>query len=113
MVVLFLWFGINQLLDPSIWITYLPEWTGYLPIPGEMLVMLNGWTEIILAAALALGTFVRPVSIILALHLFGIAIVAGGAIGMRDATLGMSLLALALGNTDSWTMDAQKSHKRR
>jgi hypothetical protein len=36
MVGLFLWFGVRQLVDPAAWTVFLPQWTGYMPIPGEM-----------------------------------------------------------------------------
>lgn len=93
-IALFVWFGIMQLIDPGMWVGYLPEWTGYMPIPGEMLVQLNGWSEITLAILLALGVWVRPVLLLLTLHLFGIAIQAGGAVGVRDAALAMIGVAL-------------------
>ncbi len=104
-VALFVWFGTQQLLNPSDWIGFLPEWSGYMPIPGEMLIQLNGWLEICLAAALLLGCFTRLVSTLLALHLLGVAISAGGAIGVRDAALSMVGFALALSEPDAWTVD--------
>lgn len=97
----FLWFAFQQLTDSAAWVGYLPVWTGYLPIPGEMLVMLHGWAELVLAILLALGIFTRMVAILLALHLFTIAWTVGGPVGMRDGTLGMSLVALAIGPLDN------------
>ncbi len=108
---LFAWFGAQQLLVPGDWIGFLPEWTGYLPIPGEMLIQLNGWLELCLALALALGCFTRAVATVLALHLFGIAFTAGGAIGVRDAALGVVGVVLALNEPDRWTLD-QRSQKK-
>lgn len=104
-VVLFLWFGVQQLMGPGIWVGFLPTWTGYLPIPGEMLVLLNGWFEIIAAIALAVGLFTRWIALILGLHLFMIAWEAGGAIGMRDLILGMIGVALFVSEPDEWTLD--------
>jgi len=104
-VVLFLWFGVQQLMDPGIWVGFLPTWTGYLPIPGEMLVQLNGWFEIIAAIALAAGLFTRWIALILGLHLFMIAWEAGGAIGMRDLILGMIGVTLFFSEPDEWTLD--------
>lgn len=104
--ILFLWFGAQQLFHSSVWVGFLPQWTGYIPIPGEMLVQINGWLEIIGALFLISGTFIRPIALILALHLFMIAFDARGAIGMRDATLGMMGLALVFAPSDPWTIDA-------
>lgn len=106
-VLLFAWFGVKQLIEPSMWIGYLPEWLGYLPVPAEMFVQLNGWSELVMALLLALGIWQRPVLLLLSLHLFGIALQAGGAVGVRDAALGMigvALLVLPL-DTFPWKQD--------
>jgi len=106
---LFFWFGFQQLSDPSTWVGFLPVWTGYFPIPGEMLVQLNGWLEIIGALFLLIGAFIRPVAIILSLHLFAIAIAAGGAIGVRDFVLALMGVTLAVADPDDWTLDKRSS----
>lgn len=111
-VALFFWFGSQQLINPSDWVGFLPEFTGYLPIPGEMLVQLNGLFEIVLAIALLLGVYTRVSATLLALHLLGIAVVAGGAIGVRDAALAMVGFAIALDTPDAWTMDAKQKNKK-
>lgn len=93
------------------WIGFLPIWTGYLPIPGAMLVQLNGWFEIMAAVCLCLGLYTRVVAALLALHLFGIAVSAGGAIGIRDAVLAMMGIALATSaDEDPWTLDVMKEN---
>lgn len=105
-VALFLWFGIAQIYSPTIWVGFLPEWTGYFPIPGEMLVQLNGLLETVLALALFIGILTRAASILLGLHLFGIALTAGGAIGVRDAVLAAMTFSLAFSKPDQFTLDA-------
>jgi len=102
---MFFWFAWQQLLSPSEWVGFLPTWTGYLPIPAEMLVQVNGWLESVLALALLAGVFVRPVSLILGLHLVAIAWEVSGAIGVRDLALALSIIALAVSSADSWTLD--------
>lgn len=74
-------------------------------MPAEMMIQMNGWSEVILAIALLLGCFTRAVSTILAFHLLGIAITVGGATGMRDAALSAVGFSLALSEPDAWTMD--------
>jgi uncharacterized membrane protein YphA (DoxX/SURF4 family) len=106
LVFLYGWFGITQLVDPSPWVSYLPEWTGYMPIPGEMLVQLNGWFETVCAILLLIGLYGRYASLLLGLHLFGIAVSVGGAIGVRDGVLAAATIALALGTPDHFTLDA-------
>ena len=92
---IFLWFGIQQLTDPSSWVFFLPEWMGYIPVPGAMIVQINGLFEIVSAALLVMGVFVRPLAVILGVHLLGIAITTMGAIGVRDAGLAAAMFALA------------------
>ncbi len=106
-VILFAWFGVMQLLYPQMWLSYLPEWIGYLPIPGEMLVTLNGWFEIIAAIMLLVGVQTRIISFILGLHLFFIAYTAGGAVGMRDFVLGILGVSIAMNEVDDWTLDSR------
>lgn len=106
-VLLFLWFGVQQLVAPGAWVDFLPAWTGYFPIPGEMLVQLNGLMEVILAVLLALGVSTRLVAAVLGVHLLPIAITVGGAIGVRDAALAVMTLSLCVGMPDAWTMDAR------
>ena len=112
LVLLFMWFGFHQLFNPEVWVVYLPEFTKYIPIPVEMLVRLNGWFEVVFAIALVLGLCTRFVSALLGLHLLGIAWSAGGAIGIRDAVLGLCTLALIAGKPDAWTMDSRKESKK-
>lgn len=105
---LFFWFGIQQLIDPGAWTVFLPEWTGYIPAPAEMLVRLNGWLEVMLALALLIGVFTRVAAALLGLHLLGVAWWVGGAIGVRDAILGLCAISLALSAPDTWTLDARR-----
>jgi hypothetical protein len=39
--------GISQILLGETWIPLLPIWTGYLPVPGILLVHLGGLTKIL------------------------------------------------------------------
>lgn len=107
LVLLYGWFSFHQLFDPMPWVAYLPEWTGYMPIPGEMLVRLNGWFELIFAVMLLMGFYTRFAAALLGLHLLGIAFSVGGAVGMRDTTLALCTLALVFSPADQWTLDAK------
>jgi len=102
----FLWFGLMQLTDASTWIGFLPEWLGYIPVSSEVIVQVNGWLEIVLAIAMLSGVWTRVAATILGTHLMGIAIMVGGATGVRDAGLALATLSLVLANVDSWTLDS-------
>ncbi len=94
-IVLF-WFGINQILDPSKWTYFIPEWVVNIsPFTPELIVLLNGGVEIILGAFILFGIFVRISALIVALHLFLIALSLGNTpSGIRD--VGLAFMALAL-----------------
>ena len=107
---LFVWFGFQQLTAAQAWTSYLPPWTGYFPVPGEMLVQLNGLLELCLAALLALGAYTRVVAGLLAVHLAMIAFSVGGAVGVRDAALAATGFALMFLKPDAWTLDERRKN---
>ena len=91
----FLWFGLNQLIDSQSWIGFLPGWAYNLPVSATQFVIINGILETVLGALLFLGLFTRLVSLILGLHLLGIALSVGyNDVGIRD--LGLSLVTLSI-----------------
>ncbi|MGB4076266.1 MAG: DoxX family protein [Minisyncoccia bacterium] len=94
---LFLWFGFSQLTDGINWVSWVPEWAvELLNIPPAMIVLGNGAFEVVLGALLAMNFFVRPVAVLLALHLAVITVEIGiTPTGVRDFGLTMATLALA------------------
>ncbi len=109
---LFAWFGVQQLLHPEAWVSFLPEWLGYLPIPAEMIVQWNGWFEVVAVALFAVGYMTRVVAFVLGAHLMAIAVTVGGAIGVRDAALAAATLAFVVSRPDDWTFDAREARKK-
>ena len=102
---LFLWFGFAQILNPAPWLAFLPDWTGYFPIPGEMLVQWNGWLEVILAFVLLMGVYTRVIAAILGIHLFLIGLSVSGPTAVRDIALSLFVLSIAFQKPDAWTVD--------
>lgn len=94
----FLWFGFSQLIDGINWVYLVPAWASeLLHIPPAMIVLANGAFEVFAGTLLATGFLVRPVALLLALHLAGIAASIGfNATGIRDAGLTMATFALFL-----------------
>lgn len=104
---MFLWFGFSQLFDASSWLSWVPDWATVL-FSAHTVVLLNGGFEVLAGTFLALGLWVRPVALLLALHLFVIVVDIGlSGIGVRDFGLATSTLALALGGSDWLTLDRQ------
>lgn len=95
---MFLWFGFSQLLDGLNWVDWVPEWAvTLLNMPPALIVLLNGTAEVVGGVLLATGVFVRPVAILLGIHLAIITVDIGmNAIGVRDFALTCATLALAL-----------------
>src|SRR3989344_7760377 len=70
LAIVFLWFGFSQLLDGLNWVSWVPEWAvNLLHLPPAMIVLGNGLLEVVGGTLLALGILVRPVALVLALHL--------------------------------------------
>ena len=102
----FVWFASSQLQNPEAWTGFLPAFIDKLPISAVAFVKINALYEIISAALLILGVWVRPVALFLAVHLFGIAFTVGfEATGVRDFGLAIGALALAIGGAGSFSID--------
>ena len=94
----FLWFGFSQIIDSLSWVSIVPDWAASLiHLPPAMIVMGNGIFEIVLGSLLAMGFFVRVISLILALHLIPIVLNFGFvATGVRDYAIVIASLSLSL-----------------
>ena len=92
----YLYFGFSQLFDSVNWVSLVPTWAyNLLHVPPAMVVLGNGLFEVIAATLLALGVWVGPLAILLALHLFFIALTFGiSPIGVRDFGLTRATLSL-------------------
>lgn len=94
---MFLWFGVNQLMDSTLWEGFVPLWIVDLGVSAKLLVTVNGVMEVVLSVFLIFGWWVRWVALILALHLLGIAASIGfNATGVRDFGLAMATLSVAI-----------------
>ncbi len=96
MAIVFIWFGFSQIFDSINWVAWVPEWASNLiNLPPALIVILNGWFEIIFGSLLIFNLFIRFSSLILAIHLFFIFLsISLTPIGIRDFGLFMATLAL-------------------
>ncbi len=99
----FLWFGINQFIDPGYFMGYLPA---FIPDTySTSFVLFNGVFEIIFGLLLLVGYYVRPVSFLLGVHLLGIIFSLGyNDIAIRDVGLMLVTFAITLGGADPWCL---------
>ena len=109
----FLWFGFNQLFNPSDWIGFVPQliqniFFNVLGITAEGLVLINSFLEILLGIFLFLGLYTRFSSLILSIHLFGIALSMGlSTIAIRDYGLALATLSIFLNRVDRLCLDTR------
>lgn len=98
----FLWFGTSQLGNPSMWTSTVPDWaTNLSGMNAQTIILLNGIFEVLAASLLIIGIAVRPIALLLAAHLFVIALEFGlSPTGVRDFGLTFATLSLALSGED-------------
>ncbi len=102
-VIVFGWFGTQQLLHPGDWIGLIPAGVvSATSLSAATLVLVNGGAELLGALLLLLGWWLPLVATLGALHVFSIVVVVGfSAVGIRDIGLALALVALALGSRRS------------
>ena len=94
----FLYFGIEKFVHPSMWLLWIPDWmNGLFGLKADLWLKIIGITEIIIAVALLMPIrFLQQIaSIAAALHLVGILTQVGwNDVGVRD--IGLLMMAVAL-----------------
>ena len=112
LALVFLYFGISQLISQDRWIGFIPDFVANI-VNSEIMVVINGSLEVILGSLMLLGFFVRPVALILSLHLFIIAVSIGfSPTGVRDFGLSMSTLAVFLNGSDKYCLQERLGKKK-
>ncbi len=100
-----LWFGINQLISPSSWLSWLPPWTDSLFVSGKTLILLNGVIDTLLGVVFTLGLWIRFFGVIAFLHIFSLAVSIGwNDVGIRDVGLAIAALSLAFIGPGPWAI---------
>ncbi len=100
-----LWFGTNQLLEPSLWVSWVPAWTSALGTDAMTVVYLNGAFEVVAGVLLLLGCWTRLVAFAIFLHMCLIILDIGmSPTGVRDAGIAVGLLALAMQEGDRYSL---------
>jgi uncharacterized membrane protein YphA (DoxX/SURF4 family) len=106
LTVVYLWFGISQLLDPPTWVGWVPAWITGLGLPGQTVIVANGLFELIFALLLGLGLFTRVASGLLLAHIVVITVEVGfNAVGVRDFGLLVGTLSIFLHGPDLLSLD--------
>lgn len=105
--IVFIWFGMHQLMDQTMWLSLIPAWVVSLTgLTAKTIVILNGLFEIIMAVLLAIGFQIRIVAVLLSLHLLTIIGDLGmTAVGIRDVGLFFATLSIAFHGADEYSYD--------
>ena len=105
----FIWFGVSQILNPSVWTSYIPDIAVRITeLSAFALVIFNGIFEICMAILLVFGIWIRPVAGLLFLHMCEIVATVGlDPIGVRDVAIAAGLLSTTFYGYDvvSWHYD--------
>src|SRR3989344_4719251 len=106
--IVFLWFGINQIINPEHFMGYLPNFILSSTF-AKTFIYLNGTFEIIFGTLLAIGFFTRTAALLLSIHLIGIIIGLGyNNIAVRDFGLMLITFSIFLGGKDKWCLDYKR-----
>ena len=113
MGVVLLFFSYYQFSDPSAWTGYVPHSiTALSGGNATMLVLMNAWFELIFGLSLLAGLQTRIVSLLLALHLFGITATIGiSPLGIRDFGLAVATLSIVFAGPDLISLDRKFARK--
>lgn len=101
----FLFFGISQIYNPALWTGFVPSFVSSIITPGTA-ILINGFVEIFFGLLLIFGLYTRFSSLILGLHLFGIAFSIGfNPLGIRDFGLALATLSIFFSEPDKLCLD--------
>ncbi len=90
---------------------YLPDFILQLSF-AKNLIYLNGAAEVILATMFLIGIFVRPVALLLSIHLLTIATGLGyNDIMIRDLGLALATFSVFIGGADKWTREYRQKNQ--
>ena len=107
----FVWFGVNQIIDPTSWFAYVPDYVIHMTHLSVLtIVYLNAIFEIVCGSMLLFGLCTRVAAVLLALHIIDITFVVGmDSIGVRDCGIAIATVAVFLNGTDWFSLDRYRN----
>jgi uncharacterized membrane protein YphA (DoxX/SURF4 family) len=108
LVMVFIWFGTNQLLSQAMWVGLIPKSVVSMSgLSAVTIVIINGVFELCMATLLAFGIKIRIVATLLAIHLLTIIGDLGlTAVAVRDIGLFFAMISVVLQGADEYSYDA-------
>jgi|SRR3989344_6703414 len=114
MSLVFLYFGFQQVTNPGDWAGFVPRFVQGFGLSVNNIVMINGIMELTLGTFLIIGLYTRLSSLILSLHLFGIAFSIFSTstdLGVRDFGLAIATLVVFFNGVDYYCIDNKFKRK--
>jgi uncharacterized membrane protein YphA (DoxX/SURF4 family) len=115
LAIVFLYFGINQLILPQRWVDLIPDFKFiYMnEIFKQKIILVNGIFDCLIGICFLLGIFIKIISLLATLHLFSVFIFSLGFTpsGFRD--LGLALASFSLFFIGSGNFKLIKNFKNR
>lgn len=107
--IVFIWFGIQQILHANAWVGFIPSWlSGLFSLSAITWVHINGAFEIVFGAALFFGIYTRLSAFLLAFHMIDITLVVGyTSVGVRDFGLAIASIAIFLFGKDNACVESK------
>ena len=106
LALVFLWFGISQLINPESFLGYIPQWLYIQNFSAHTIIISNGIFETVFGFLLLIGLFTRISAFLLALHLLGIMFSLGyNDIAVRDFGLVMATVSLIFFGSGIFSVD--------
>jgi len=103
--VVFLTFGIWQVINPNSWIGYIPGYVYSFGISVSLLVLLNGILDLVIGLSLVSGIYLRFFSVVGILRILVIAFSIGfNGVFVRDVGLAFALFAVYLNGEDKFCL---------
>lgn len=100
-----LWFGLNQLFQPELWTIWVPTWAEGFGLTPLQIVYGNGAFETLASLCLIFGIYVRPIALLMVIHVATIIFDIGlSAIGVRDTAIAAAFLAVATNGSDEFSL---------
>jgi uncharacterized membrane protein YphA (DoxX/SURF4 family) len=110
----FLYFGFQQISSPENWIGFVPSFFLSFGISAETFVLTNSIFELMFGTLLIMGLYTKIVSLILSLHLFGIAFSIGfNPLGVRDFGLAFATFVIFLNGVDEFCLEGKFGKNKR
>ncbi len=108
---IFIFFGVSQIIYPKSWTAWLPGFVFFLPISPQNFIILNGFSEAFMGVLLAFGVLTRVNALLIGFKIIAIILLINGGgyginnISLRDLALAIAAFAVFVNGPDAFCLD--------